>query len=309
VREFSFGFTLGSPRSAGELAETCRAAEEYGYDTATIVDHLGPGRAAPFQTLVAAACVSRRLRVGTYVVNVGFWNASMLAREVVTAVRLTGGRLDLGLGIGLIKAEFDAAGIPFHRFDARLAALDAAIDELDALMAAEGDVDRPPLTIGGTGKRVLGLAARRADVVSLAGLHQVSGRPPGSFRLSTAAQARRQVEFLRSAAGSRAGAITLNNFVKVVEVTDDRLAVARRLAAEDDDYLQIGDAEQALHTPFLLIGTEEQIARQIVRDRQRYGFSAITVQRPQMEALGPIIDRVRQLARAPLPAAAPCAAR
>jgi probable F420-dependent oxidoreductase len=295
MRDFSFGFTLGSPRSAAELTETCRVAEAYGYDTACVVDHLGAGRLAPFQALVAAAHASGRLRVGTYVVNVGFWNAAMLAREVVTAVRLTGGRLDLGLGIGLIKAEFNAAGIPFLPFPARRAALAAAIEEIDRLIAAEGDLERPRLLIGGTGERVLRLAAERADIVSFAGLHQLPDRPPGTFRLSTAAQARQQVEFVRSAAGARAGAIELNNFVKVVEITDDRWAVAERLAGEDDDYLLIDDAEEAIRTPFLLIGTEEEIARQIVEDRQRYGFTAITVQRPHMEALGPIIKRVRSI--------------
>ncbi len=293
--EISFGFTVGSPRTAGELAQACRTADAYGFDSATVVDHLGPGRMAPFATLVAAACAGPRLRVGTYVVNVGFWNPAMLAREVVTAVRLTEGRLDLGLGIGLIKAEFDAAGIPFRRFDERRAALIGAIDEIDQLIAAEGDVERPPVMIGGTGERMLRTAAERADVVGFAGLHQIPGRPPGSFRLATAAEAGHQTSFVRAAAGERAERLRLNNFVKVVEVTDDREAVARKLAAEDDDYLTIGDADEALRTPFLLIGTPEQIARQILDDRDRYGFTSITVQRPHMEVLGPIIRRVREL--------------
>lgn len=302
MHDIRFGFTIGSPRSADELVQTCEAAETYGYDTATVVDHLGPGRLAPFQALVAVAAASRRLRVGTYVVNNGFWNKGVLAREVVTAIRLTGGRLDLGLGIGLIKAEFDAAGIPFLGFDARRAALIDAIDDIDALIDAEG-LTRPPLLIGGTGERVLRLAAERADIVSFAGLHQIPGRPPGSFRLSTADQALRQVEFVRSAAGQRAERLELNNFVKVVEITDDREAVAARLAAEEDDYLTIGPADEALRTPFLLIGTEEEIARQIVADRERYGFTSITVQRPDLETLGPVISRVRELSR-PAPAGA-----
>jgi len=296
MAEFRFGFTLGSPRSLDELSEICRSADDHGFDTVTVVDHLGPGRSAPFQALVAAACVSPRLGVGTYVVNNGFWNPGMLAREVVTAVRLTGGRLELGLGIGLIKAEFDAAGIAFHPFDDRRRALLAAIEQIDELITAEGDIERPPLLIGGTGERVLRLAAQRADIVSFAGLHQIGGRPPGSFRLSTAEQARRQVEFVRSAAGARADSLVLNNFVKVVDVTDDRRAAAARLVAQDDDYLQIPDVETALHTPFLLIGTEAEIAEQILDDRRRYGFSSITVQRPHMEVLGPIIGRVRELA-------------
>jgi probable F420-dependent oxidoreductase len=301
VRDFKFGFTIGSPRSAAELIEACRTAEAYGYDMATAVDHLGPGRLAPFQALLAAANATERLRVGTYVVNVGFWNAAMLAREVVTAVRLTNGRLDLGLGIGLIKAEFDAAGIPFLPFEARRAAVEAAIEEIDALIAAEGGIQRPPLLIGGTGERVLRLAAERADIVSFAGLHQIPGRPPGTFRLSTAEQTDRQVAFVRSVAGDRAGALELNNFVKIVEITDDRRAAAERLAAEDDDdYLVIDDPDEALRTPYLLLGTEEQIAQQILDDCERYGFTAITVQRPHMELLGPVIKRVHSLAPPPI---------
>jgi probable F420-dependent oxidoreductase len=308
VNDFRFGFTVGSPRSVAELAETCRTAEAFGYDVATVVDHLGPGRLAPFQALVAVAGVSERLRVGSYVINNAFWNPAMLAREVVTAIRLTEGRLELGLGIGLIKAEFDAAGIPFRGFNARRAALLAAIDEIDSLITAEGDLARPPLLIGGTGERVLRLAAERADIVSFAGLHQRPDMPPGSFRLSTPEQTRQQVDFVRSAAGARGGQLELNNFVKVVEITDDRAAVAKRLAAEEDDYLVFGDAEDALHSPFLLIGTEDEIARQLVEDRRTYGFSAITVMRPHMEVLGPIIGRVRGLAGTPLAGAAPSTA-
>jgi probable F420-dependent oxidoreductase len=293
VRDFRFGFTIGSPRQADELAHACRTAEAYGYDTAMIVDHLGPGRLAPFQALVAAACASSRLRVGTYVVNNGFWNPAMLAREVVTTIRLTGGRLDLGLGIGLIKAEFDEARIPFLGFGDRCRALVAAIGEIDRLIEAEGDISRPPLLIGGTGERALRLAAEHADIVSFAGLYQIPGRPPGSFRLSSAAEAAQQVEFVRSVA--RSDSLVFNNFVKVVEITDNRRAVAEQLAAEDDDYLRIEDADEALRTPFLLLGTEEEIARQIIDDHERFGFSAITVQRPHMEVLGPVIKRVREL--------------
>jgi hypothetical protein len=50
-----------------------------------------------------------------------------------------------------------------------------------------------------------------------------------------------------------------------------------------------------LECPFLVMGTEEQIARQIIESRERYGFSYLTVQRPHMELLGPVLKRVRSL--------------
>jgi alkanesulfonate monooxygenase SsuD/methylene tetrahydromethanopterin reductase-like flavin-dependent oxidoreductase (luciferase family) len=51
--------------------------------------------------------------------------------------------------------------------------------------------------------------------------------------------------------------------------------------------------EEALETPFMLIGTEAQIAEQIRESRERYGFSYFTVHGPYMEAFGPIIERLR----------------
>ena len=53
--------------------------------------------------------------------------------------------------------------------------------------------------------------------------------------------------------------------------------------------------EEMLECPFLLLGTEEEIARQIIESRERYGFSYFSVQRPHMELLGPVIKRVRSL--------------
>jgi probable F420-dependent oxidoreductase len=295
VRDFRFGFSLHTHPSSAALAETCRTAEAYGYDVAVTVDHLGPGRSSPFLPLLAAANATERLRVATFVLNVGFWNPSMLAREVVTAVRLTGGRLELGLGIGLIKSEFEAAGIPWLPFGQRVDRLAATIDELDRLLAAEQDIQRPPLLIGATRARVLRLAAERADILGFAGIRQVPGKPPGTLRTVSATEADEQVAQFRAAAGSRAAGIELNNFVKVVEVTDDRRAAAERVVADEDGY-PTDTVDDALETPFMLIGTEQEIAQQLVDHRERFGFSYVTVMRPYMPVLGPIIKRVRNLA-------------
>ncbi len=92
-------------RTGKEFAETCRRSERHGYNTVFASDHLGV--ASPFPTLVTAALATQRLRVGTLVLNVPFWNPTLLAREVATTDVLTGGRLELGLGGGHMKWEFD----------------------------------------------------------------------------------------------------------------------------------------------------------------------------------------------------------
>ncbi|WP_433189667.1 TIGR03621 family F420-dependent LLM class oxidoreductase [Actinoallomurus sp. CA-150999] len=296
MRDFRFGFTLGNVPSYRQLADTMATAEGYGFDIALAVEHLGTGRTSPFQGLLAAATTTDRLRIGTYVLNNGYWNPTILAREVATAARLSGGRFELGLGAGIVKEQYDAARIPWHAFGERMDGLAATIEEVDALLALEEDVERPPLLLGGASERALRLAAERADIASFGGRFQLPGEPPGTMRIIKADEADRRVEFFREIAGSRADEMEWNAFVLVVEVTDDRRAVAERIAAEKVPYLQLDDVRDALESPFMLIGTEEEIARRILENRERYGFSYICVQRPHMDVLGPIIKRVRDLA-------------
>ena len=285
---------------------------ETGYDVVFTTDHLGSP--APFPPLVAAAAATRRLRVGTLVLNAGFWNPHLLAREVATVDLLTGGRLELGLGAGHMKWEYDAAGIAWPSFGERAGRLASTLDELDRVFGSDGypggapgreffglpvqaPVQRradgrsgPPLIIGGTGDRILALAARRADTVALAGAVQVPGQPPGTFRMATAAQAAERVRFLREQAGERFTGLELNVLIQAVVITGDRRATAAELAA---GRFSPFTPEEVLDTPFLLIGTINEIADQLRERRERYGFSFITVHEPYMRAFAPVIERVR----------------
>lgn len=312
MRGFRFGFNTFAIEARESFAARCRLAERYGYDVVLAADHLGAP--APFPTLAAAAEVTERLRVGTLVLNVGFCNAHLLAREVATVDLLSGGRLELGLGAGHMKWEFDAAGIGWEGFGARVDRLEQAITRLGELFGGDEYPERaavnahfglpplkpmqrkgfggtgPPLLIGGTGDSVLRLAARHADIVGHAGIQQIKGRPPGTFALINAERAGERVRFVREQAGDRADAIESNLLVQLVEVTGDRRATAAELVAGQLPFYTV---DEALDSPFLLIGTEEQIAAQLVERRERYGYTYITVHGPYMEALGPVIERIR----------------
>ncbi|MFI7097788.1 TIGR03621 family F420-dependent LLM class oxidoreductase [Streptomyces sp. NPDC050161] len=303
-------FTTGSPAA---FAATCRRIEAQGYDTLFAADHLGI--AAPFPTLVAAAAATERLTVGTLVLNTPFWNPALLAREIATTDQLTGGRLEVGLGAGHMKWEFDAADIPWQPLPARTEQLAATLDHLDRAFAADGfarqadlraagepvlrPVQRhgfggfgPPLIIGGTGDRVLRLAAERADIVSIAGIHQVKGAEPGILRIGSAAEAKDRVRFARGCAGDRADAVEWHVLVQAVVPADDRRAAAAELAGRYGPALT---ADDLLDTPFLLIGTVEEMAGQVLRNRERFGFTYYSVQAPSAEAFVPVMDRVRAL--------------
>src|SRR5215472_15746149 len=136
ARGFRFSTNFFGLASRADFTAFCRRVEELGYDTLFAADHLGS--TAPFQMAVAAAEVTSRLRVGTLVLNVPFWNPALLAREIVTADVLTEGRLEVGLGSGHMKWEFDEAGIAFDGFGKRADILEAAIKEVGRILAAGG---------------------------------------------------------------------------------------------------------------------------------------------------------------------------
>jgi probable F420-dependent oxidoreductase len=316
MHRFRFSFNIFGIRSRQEFVDECRQAEQFGYDEVFSADHLG--LAAPFPVLIAAAEATRRLRVGTLVVNVPFWNPALLAREIATTDVLTDGRLDVGLGAGHMKWEFDAAGITWAPFPARVSALERAIGELRRYF--EGKIEQPapsrplprpvqrvgfggsgpPLLVGGTGDSVLRIAAQHAQIVGVAGAYQVKGAPPGTFRLATAEETDAKVAFARRCAGARAAAIEWHLLTQAVVITEDRRADAEQLLA---NYRRAAEAmgrerdvltlDQALETPFLLIGTVEEIAAQLRRGRERWGLSFITVHEPYMSAFAPVIECLR----------------
>jgi probable F420-dependent oxidoreductase len=302
MREFRFSTNVFGIESREAFAQLCRRAENYGYDTLFAADHLGVP--APFPLLVAAAEATQRLRVGTLVLNAPFWNPALLAREVATTDVLTAGRLELGLGAGHMKWEFDAAGIDWKPFGSRVKTMSATIAELQRLfMDPETKplpVQRygfggsgPPLIIGGTGDRVLRVAAEHADIIGVAGVYQVSGKPPGTFRLATAAEATERVRFARDHAGARAHEIEWHLLLQAVVETSDRRATAEEIAERSDNMTP----QDALETPYLLFGTVAEMAEQLLRTRESYGFSYITVHGPAMAAFAPVIEALRGLSR------------
>jgi probable F420-dependent oxidoreductase len=110
-RPFRFGVTLLSTGSRSEWQAKARQVQELGYDVLQVPDHLG--MPAPFPALVSAAEMTSTLRLGTFVLNTGFYHPAVLARDVAETDQLTDGRLELGLGTGYAEAEFEAAGLPF----------------------------------------------------------------------------------------------------------------------------------------------------------------------------------------------------
>ncbi|PJE97945.1 LLM class F420-dependent oxidoreductase [Streptomyces carminius] len=292
-RPFRFGVNLAVVDSGDAWRDKCRRAEELGYDVLLVPDHLGAP--APFPALTAAAEATERPRVGTFVLNAGFWNPALLAREIATCDRLTGGRLEVGLGTGYVRSEYERAGLPWGSPGERVDHLEHTVDELERLLADPEHVPapeqrpRPPLLIGGNGDRVLTLAARRADIAAFTGGRQLPGAPDGVLRLLSPGELEQRVAAYRRLAADREAPAELNFLVQQVTVTDDRRAAARELVPH-----AMGLSEdELLEHPALLCGSTAEMADQVLVHRERYGFTYFCVHEPALETFAPVLRELR----------------
>lgn len=277
-RPFRFGVSLIDPAPAEEWRAKCRRAEELGYDVILVPDHLG--MVAPFPALVAAAAVTERPRLGTFVLNAGFWNPVLLGREVETTAALTGGRLELGLGTGYVQAEHDTAGLPFGSARARVDHLRHTVEELERHLDAE-----VPLLIGGNGERMLRIAAEHADIAAFTGASLVPGSTEGKLVPMSDEDFEARLARYQELAAGREEPAELNLLIQMVVVTDDRAAAVAPLV----DRVPGATVEQALGLPILVVGTLEQVIAQVLAQREKYGFTYLTVLEPYMEAFAPVV--------------------
>ncbi|MGW2284965.1 LLM class F420-dependent oxidoreductase [Streptomyces phaeochromogenes] len=290
ARPFRFGVNLMSPAPAGEWRAKCRRAEELGYDVILAPDHLG--MPAPFPALVAAAEATERPRLGTFVLNAGFWNPALLAREVATTDALTDGRLELGLGTGYVQAEHETAGLPWGSPGERVDHLRRTVEELERLLGSEDQQPQPvqkrvPLLIGANGDRMLRLTAEHADIAAFTGARTRDG---GVLEPLAAEELDERVTLYRKLAAGRAEQAELNLLIQIVIVTDDPGAAIQPWLSRIPHLTE----QQVLELPIVLVGTLDDIVERVRAQRDRFGFSYLTVLEPNMEVFAPVIARLRE---------------
>lgn len=290
-RPLRFGLHTALPRGA-DFGAFANSVQDAGFDVLTIPDHLVPSL-SPFAGATAAAAATDRLRVGTLVLNNDLRHPVDTAREAATVAAVSGGRFELGLGAGHMKSEYDAAGIRFDSGGTRVDRLIEAVDVIRPLLAGEAvDVDGGhycvradagelvaapdapvPLLIGGNGTRVLRLAGRVADIAGLAGFSHNRDATKVELTHFDAIGLENRIAVVRDAAGDRFDAIELNALIQFVVHTDDRDASAAELAAAFGGI----SPQFVLDSPFVLLGTHEQMAEALVERQRRFGVSYWTV--------------------------------
>ena len=304
TKPFRFGVQAsGAFGSRQEWVELARRVEDLGYSSLSLPDHFDE-QLAPTVALMAAADATTTLRVGALVWCNDYRHPVVFAKEAATLDLLSDGRLELGLGAGWMRSDYDHAGLSYDPPGVRIDRMLESIEILDGLFAdgpfsfqgqhyridgLEGSPKplqrpRPPLLIGGGGPRMLKLAGRLADIVGVNPNLRSGAITADVGHDATAQRYEEKLAWVRTGAGDRFEGVELNVRCFFVVFTDDRRGTADAMAGG------LGlTAEQALDSPLALVGTPTQMAEAIRDRRARFGFSYITVGATDVDAFAPVV--------------------
>jgi probable F420-dependent oxidoreductase len=303
AKPFRFGLLIeGDELTRPAIVELAKRAEAEGYNILLATDHLG--QLASLQVLQAAAQVTS-LRIGTLVLNNDFRNPVILAQELAMLDMLTEGRLEVGLGAGWARHEYDASALPFDAPALRLARLKGTVAMLKQALS-EGRIERdaddaypkmlleglprsvqrphPPFLIGGGGRRVMSFAGREAQIV---GLDPRAYREGGHDQSDVTESAiDEKVGWIRQAAGERVGDLEINLIVFAVDA-----GFGHRSGRSPALSHPISEDEMA-RSPHYLLGDTDEMVQQLVARRERWGTNYLGIKPIHMNVLAPVVARL-----------------
>jgi probable F420-dependent oxidoreductase len=310
TRPFRFLAAFQAVVDGPTLAATARRAESMGFSALVIPDHLIE-QLSPVVAMGVIAAATETLRIGTFVVNNDLRHPAVLAQDLASIDVVSGGRLEIGLGAGWNRAEYEAIGLPFESVGRRVSRLEESVAVLKGAFA-DGpfsftghhytitDYDaqpkptqrpHPPFMIGGGGRRTLTLAAREAQIVGLAPRILPGKRSdPASFTLAATEE---KLAWVREAAGDRFDDLELNTYPSTwpIVVTDHPRAEAARVI---DHFMARSGAgitvDEVLGSPHLFIGSIDGLVEKFQDLRSRLGISSFMV--GEVDELAPVVERL-----------------
>jgi probable F420-dependent oxidoreductase len=280
-----------------------RAAEDLGYSALYLTDHFDD-QFGPLVAATVAAEATTTLHVGTLVLNNDLRNPVVLAREIATLGLAAEGRIEVGLGAGWLRTDYEASGIQYEPPRTRVARLGESLQIMKALWSTgesnfEGrhySVDgarceprpakAPRVIVGGGSKGILTVAALQADVVGI-NTSLASGEKGGDVTRAAALEHfDRCVSWVRDVAGDRFESLDLQ--VAAVAAT---IVTSHRAAVRSATMLGF-PGEDALELPIFLIGSEDELCDRLYERRERWGFSNIVVPGESIDVFAPVVARL-----------------
>ena len=301
-RPFRFGIQASTATTREQWVSLAQRAEGHGYSVLTMPDHFGD-QLAPVPAMMAAAMATTDLRVCALVFDNDYKHPVVLAKELATMDLLSDGRVEIGLGAGWMASDYEQLGIPYDTPGVRIDRFVEGLHIIQQCMqpgefsfsgshytiTGYNGLPKPaqakvPVLIGGGGKRVLGIAAREADIVGINPSMHTGVVGPETFAHMTAESVDEKVAIVKAAAGERFPQIELNIRSFLVNVTDDGAGARGRLAS----MLGVGD-DMLVTSPFALIGSPAELIERLLERRERWGFSYVIVGPDEVDTFAPVV--------------------
>jgi len=317
-------FSLFLP--TGDFAKARAAAEwadTHGFYSVSINDHFFSPLGAPqtpqlecYSTLSAIAAVTKNIRLAPAVTALSFRSPPMLAKMTSTLDQISNGRFIFGVGSGWQRSEYDAHGYPYPPNAERLDQLHDAIKLIKAMWTQEEptyhgryfSIDKaynqprpvqkphPPIMVGGAGKKLLQIVAAEAQIANLIP-PIVNGKdfvqdPDAAVRFDKA-ELKRRINMLHgfvAAAGRTPGAVEVSGIAMV--------NISRSKSEADAAVKAVGSAmgfpsEAATrNAPVLLIGTPEEVRRELRSRIEEFGMTYYIVFPRSEESRDLLVDEI-----------------
>jgi probable F420-dependent oxidoreductase len=291
-------FNLGLPIAGFNRAKAwAERAEALGFYSVSVADHMftrtnflnfertpAQPQIECYTTLAAVAALTRRVRLVSFISPMKFRHPPLLAKMLSTIDQISGGRVIAGLGAGWQLEELENYGFGYGTNAERIERLGEGIKVLKAMWTQEEPsfagrhykIDKaynfpkplqqphPPIMIGGSGRKILEIAGREADIVNLiAAVYQGSVEPSQQARFDNVQLKKKiaQLHDIARAAGRDPDSIELSGFPLVLMSASKSEADA--MAKSAGDASGIADLDEVRRLPMSLIGTPEEIKREL----------------------------------------------
>jgi probable F420-dependent oxidoreductase len=286
-----------------QLRDLAQAAEGLGYHAVAFPDHLAyetPGgeldpHHLAYSSMVISALISeatKKLRFGPLVANNLLRHPAVTAQTFMSLDRLSGGRFMAGVGAGWRQREFQMTGLPFPDTTTRLRMLDESLTCMRSLWTNDhtnfagefyqlkdavlwpkpAQKPYPSILMGGSGKGLLRVAAKHADILNVFFEMGTAGHP-NIARLTNEVY-REKVRFLRDETercGRPRDAVRICNLIPTTTVTDSK---AQTKAAADQIAPVLATAPERVHqSPHALIGNPDECVAELKRRVKEWEIS------------------------------------
>jgi len=306
-KPFRFGIQASKAASRAEWVEMAKKAEAHGYDVLTMPDHFDD-QLAPVPALMTVADATTSLRIGALVWDNDYKHPLVLAKELATMDVLSDGRLEIGIGAGWMRSDYDTAGMQYDSPGVRIDRFIEGVAVIRGHMGTESfsyngkhytitnlnglpkpvQQPCPPILVGGGGKRVLTYAARDVDIIGINGTLTAGVVGPEAIASMTAEAVDEKVAIVAEAGAHRLNDIEMNVRAFFVNVTDNRSEAVTGMAS----LIRVPE-EMIENTPFALIGSPQSIIEDLLARRERWGFSYVIVGAQDIESFAPVVAALR----------------